>query len=145
MNMKNRQRLRRRARVTAGLLGLLLVGACATASKQPPGEVVKARAQARWDALLQDRVDEAYAYFTPGYRSGLSLSNYYRRLAAQRFEYTGATVTGSECSEKSCKVKILVDFALSGVLPGVQRMDSRAPVEETWIFTDGDWYLLPEK
>lgn len=122
-----------------------LLAACATTGHKPsPEQLVQERAKARWDALLDDRIEDAWGYFTPGYRTGLSLAAYHRRLAARRILYTGAEVTGSTCSETSCKVKISVDFAVMGALPGVPRMDSTSPVEEDWVFTAGDWYLLPE-
>ena len=122
-----------------------LLAACATTDQKPsPEQHVQERAQARWDALLDDRIEEAYGYFAPGYRTGLSLADYHRRLAGRRILYTGAAVTGSTCSETNCKVQITVDFAVMSALPGVPRMDSTSPVEEDWVFTTGDWYLLPE-
>ena len=122
----------------------LLVACATTDHKSSPEQLVQERAQARWDALLADRIDDAYGYFAPGYRTGLSLADYHRRLASRRIMYTGAEVTGSTCAETNCKVQITVDFAVMGALPGVPRMDSTSPVEEDWVFTAGDWYLLPE-
>ena len=127
-----------------GLCASLLAACATTGNKSSPEQLVQERAQARWDALLDDRIEEAWGYFAPGYRTGLSVAAYHRRLAARRILYTGAEVTGSTCSETSCKVQITVDFAAMGALPGVPRMDSTSPVEEDWVFTAGDWYLLPE-
>jgi hypothetical protein len=123
---------------------LLMLGACATTGKGIE-ETVTQRAQARWDALLADDVETAWGYFTPGYRSGLSLSGYYRRLAAMRLKYTGARALESDCSENSCKVRISVDYSVFGAVPGVKRYDMTSNVTEDWIFTDGDWYHLPQK
>jgi hypothetical protein len=123
----------------------VLLAGCATTAKQTPEIVVSERAQARWDALLDDRVEDAYVYLSPGYRTGLPLSAYYRRLASRRITYTSAKVTGSECSDNACKVKILIGYAVIGVLPGVQRLDNESTVTEDWILAGDGWYYLPEK
>ena len=44
------------------LLAVMLLSACAT-TPASPGDIVKERAQARWDALLNGDFATAYSYF----------------------------------------------------------------------------------
>lgn len=141
--MKRIPELPRWSRLLPALVLAGLLGACATTGKNAETRVGE-RAQARWDALLADDVETAWGYFSPGYRSGLSLSSYYRRLAAMRLRYTAARVIKSDCSEKVCKVRISVDYSVYGAVPGVDRFDTTSEVTENWIHTDGAWYFLPE-
>src|ERR1043165_10081149 len=57
-------------------VSLAMVGGCATMAEQPPEQVVKARAQARWDALLKGDYEAAYGYLGPGSRAVNSLEAY---------------------------------------------------------------------
>lgn len=132
-----------RALLTLALAALL--AACAASPPAPaPEELTVQRAQARWDALLADDVPTAYGYFTPAYRSGMSLTQFYRKLAALRIKWTGATVTESDCSENVCKVQIFIKYDAYGAVPGVPRFEAESSAEENWIFTDGDWFYLPD-
>lgn len=124
------------------LASALLLAACATTGDSPEGAVAE-RAQARWDTLLAEDIEGAYAYLSPGYRSGYSLLDYYRKLGSMRVKWTDAQVKESNCSESSCKIQISVDYVAYGAVPGVQAFPSTTLVEEDWVQAGGEWYLLP--
>ena len=120
----------------------LLFSACATT--KPTSEVIEQRAVARWDALLSEDVEAAYAYLSPGYRSSVSYKQYYRSLLLIQVNWTGAKYIESVCEETTCNVKILLDFTIYGALPGVKSLDSKQVIEESWVLVDDTWYLVPK-
>ncbi len=122
--------------------GLLLAG-CAGMSKTPE-DAVKERARERLDLVLADDFAGAYEYLSPGYRSGVTLANYQRKMLTRKTQWTDAVVGQSECSGDVCKVRISVDFTIFGAVPGVTRIDSKAGHLEDWVKIDGDWYLVPK-
>ena len=124
------------------LIVALLLSACAGMGK-PPEDVVKERAQERWDLLLAEDFAAAYEYLTPGYRSGVSLNQYQRKLLTQAVQWTDAKAGKSTCLEESCNVRISISYAVYGAVPGVSRFDSKGTTEENWIRIKGRWYFLP--
>ena len=122
--------------------GILLFSACATT--KPTSEVIEQRAVGRWDALLSEDVEAAYAYLSPGYRSSVSYKQYNRSLLLIQVNWTGAKYIESVCEENTCNVKILLNFTIYGALPGVKSLDSKQVIEESWVLVDGTWYLVPK-
>lgn len=122
---------------------LLLISACATTMSAE--SKVEERAMARWQALLSDDLAGAYGYLSPGFRSSVSSNQYQRSILRKQVRWTDARYIKSECSETACKVSISIDFTVYGALPGVSSFESTQPVEESWIFADNNWYLVPEK
>jgi len=121
----------------------LVLSACATT--QPAGKVIEERAMARWDALLRDDLADAYAYLSPGYRSSISLKQYQRSLLLMRLRWDEVKYIESDCTESVCKVKISLKYTVFGAVPGVRSFDGTQTIEESWVRTDGEWYLVPEK
>ena len=48
------------------------------------------------------------------------------------------------CEETTCNVKISLDFTIYGAVPGVNSLDSKQVIEESWVLVDGRWYLVPK-
>jgi hypothetical protein len=134
--------LRKQTFLTA-LCGGLLLSACATTSQT--GATIEERVTARWNALLSDDLVAAYGFLSPGYRSSVSSTQYQRSVLMQRVKRRGARYVESDCTETTCKVKILIDYTVFGALPGVSSFDGTQPVEESWVLVDGDWYFVPGK
>lgn len=123
---------------------IALLSGCATTGTSSPQEQVEQRAQQRWDLVLDDDLNAAYAYFTPGYRSGMSSNAWQRTMLARRVAVTAAEVTGSECDEDTCEVSVLAGYSVHGAVPGVDRYDGETTVTEDWLRVDGQWFYLPE-
>ena len=121
---------------------LLLLSACASTMKS--GDNIEERAMGRWDALLSEDVEAAYEYLSPGYRSSVSLMQYYRSLSLNKVRWTGAKYIKSDCEETVCNVKISLDFTVYGALPGVKSFDSKQTIKESWVLVNGSWYLVPK-
>lgn len=124
---------------------LSLLSACATSGSGPEKEKIENRAQARWDALLAGELETAYGYFSPGYRSSVSLIDYGVELRMRRVNWTSATYKEHSCENKTCDVKFMVGYKIVRALPGVPTFESQSIVDERWIQIDGQWWYLPQK
>lgn len=128
-----------------GVLMFSLLSACATSGSGPEKEKIENRAQARWDALLAGDVETAYGYFSPGYRSSVSLIDYAVELRMRRVNWTSAAYKEHSCENKTCDVKFTVGYKIVRALPGVPTFESQSIVDERWIQIDGQWWYLPQK
>lgn len=110
-------------------------------------EGVEARAQRRWDLLVAGKADEAWEFFSPGYREIKSRETYAADIAVRPVHWTRATVKKSQCpaGESICDVEVEVFFKMESTLPGVGTLESSSPVAERWIETDGNWYFVPKE
>jgi len=121
---------------------LLLLSACVTTTRSEDN--IEKRAMGRWDALLSEDVEAAYEYLSPGYRSSVSLAQYYRTLSLTKVRWTGANYIESDCEETVCNVKISLDFTIYGALPGVKSFESKQTIKESWVQVNDSWYLVPK-
>ena len=142
LNSKTRTLPALRALSACALAALLT--ACAVTGENAV-EPVEQRAQARWDALLSEDIDAAYAYLSPGYRSSVSRSDYEVSLRSRRLQWIGAEYKDHSCEEKTCDVRINVKFRVVRPVPGLSEFQSRSVLDEKWIFTSGQWWYLPDE
>lgn len=129
------------------ILGLLagsvmMLTACSGMQKSPE-QSVEARASDRLESVLAEDYAADYEYLSPGYRSGVTLAQHQRNMALRKVRWLDAAVAGSECSGDVCKVRISIEYEVYGAVPGMTRFKSRGAAEEDWIYTAGDWYLVP--
>ena len=122
---------------------IVLVSACATT--QPAGDSIKSRAQARWDALLAADFDTAYAFYSPGYRTSHSRTDFEIELRSRRVRWTGAKVLEASCEADLCTVGSKVDYQVNRPVPGVPEWKSSEHVAERWVRVDGQWWFFPDK
>ena len=121
----------------------LLLSACATTSQKT--DDIEARATQRWNLVLTGDLAGAYEYLSPGYRSSVSSEQYQRSILLNKVKWKDARYIESNCTETVCKVKISIDYALYGALPGVKSFEGTQAVEESWVLSDGNWYFVPNK
>ena len=122
------------------LAALALVAGCATLGPQAPEDVVKARASARWAALLKPDMSAAYSYMAPGYRK-VHDEQAYRMRRGSAVKWTGAEVVDVRCPEATkCIAKVRIEAK-----PFLGRKFGDTIVthaEETWLLEDGQWWLF---
>lgn len=112
----------------------LVVSGCTTLGTQPPEEIVKARAQQRWDALVKGNIEVAYGYLSPGSKSVRTLEAY--RSEIRVGFWTSATVEKVQCgSEDSCEVQASIEYKARG-------LRVKTPLAETWIRQQGNWWYV---
>ncbi len=134
---------RRLAPVLLAAGAILLLAGCATAPPKTPEQAVAERAQARWDALVERDFGTAYTYYSPGFRSAMTLDEYRGQLSQQRVRWTGAEFLGVECQAQVCEAEFRVAYDYRMPVQGVGTVSSRRPLTESWIRADGKWYYVP--
>jgi uncharacterized protein YchJ len=119
-----------RSLVCALVLG---AGGCATVPEQSPEQVVKVRAQARWDALVKGDIETAYGYLGPGSRAVNSLEAY--KASIRKGFWTGAQVESAKCEGDTCEVSAQIEYQYRGTR-------IKTPLAETWIRQQGNWWYV---
>ena len=127
------------------LLAAMLLSACATTSSVSPEEIVKERAQARWDALLTGDFATAYSYLSPGYRSANTVVDYEIGIRVRKVQYRTAEYQGHSCEKNLCTVHFKVGYRVARPVPGMDNWESYSTVSEQWIESNGEWWFLPQK
>lgn len=119
---------------------LLTLASCASVTSSTPEEQVKARAQARQDAILKGDQKRAYEYFTPGYRATVSAATYLGTLgtAVQR---VSATVETVHCDTlEKCVAEVKLEMKQLAVRRFTGTITTHA--NETWLLEAGQWWLF---
>lgn len=126
----------------ATLCVTLTLSACASLGSSPPEDQVRQRASARWQALLVNDYSKAYTYATPGYRALVSPDNYRRRQGAVLQRVSGEVFSVNCPQADKCTARVVV-----GVKPPLSKRYGpviTAPVDETWVLEDGQWWLAEQ-
>jgi hypothetical protein len=112
----------------SGMLG------CAAMKPATPEEVVRQRAQARWDALVKWDIKTAYGFLSPGSRATTTPEAYAASL--REGFWKSATVTKVECaSADSCDADAIIEYDFQG-------RRTKTPLRETWIREGSEWWYL---
>lgn len=96
--------------------------------------MVMARAQARWDAMVEDDLDTAYGYMSPASRQVTSLDKY--KANTRRGAFREAKIDSVACEADACMVRLFVTYDHA-------RMKAiTTPIVESWIIDGGQaWYV----
>ena len=114
-------------------LGAALAG-CAAMQPRAPEEAVKARAQARWDALLKGDVKAAYAFLSPGSRAVNTQEAYGGSLRSGFWK--SAVVEKAACdAPDACEAQVTIEYEFQG-------KRTKTPLRETWIREGTDWWYV---
>jgi len=101
---------------------------------RPDAEVVKERAQARWDALVGSDVAKAYGYLSPGSRSTMTLQQY--QDVVKKGFWKQAKVERVECSSSTlCEAHVAIEY-------GYQGRTTKTPVKESWLKEGSTWWYV---
>jgi hypothetical protein len=115
-------------------LAAAAVGGCALLDSRPPEEVLKERAQVRWDALVTGDIKGAYQFLSPGSRAVLTSEAYASTIRAGFWKT--AVVERVSCEKPDvCDVHGAIEYDHRG-----SRIKS--PVKETWIKEGSSWWFV---
>lgn len=114
----------RRSALIFAALATLALSACATTPAGDDKRVVD-RAQARWDAITGNELEEAYEYYSPGYRSTTSLIDFATGVRLRKVTYTSAEYLDHQCEQSRCTVRFTVGFRVIAPVPGMTRYDGK--------------------
>lgn len=122
------------AGLVAGLVGCAAPKGTLTDTARSREAIVMERSQARWDALVKERLAEAYQFYSPTSRAVMSYEDFARSVRAGFWKSAKAETV--ECaSEEVCEVVVTVEYALKGA-----RITT--PIRESWIRTEGQWWYV---
>jgi hypothetical protein len=127
------------------LPAVMLLSACATTATAPPEDIVKQRAQERWDALLSKDYATAYSYYSPGYRSTTSATDFEIGIRLRRVRWTSAEYLDHNCDESTCTVRFQLGYQVHSPVPGVDVWNGFDTIDDQWIKTGGEWWYFPEE
>ena len=127
------------------LLAVMLLSACATTSTASREDVIKERSQARWDALLSRDYAGAYAFYSPGYRSTVSVVDFEIHFRMRRIRYSSAEYLDLSCEENTCTVRFNLGYRVNSPVPGVNVWDGYDVIDEQWVKTGDEWWYLPQE
>ncbi len=125
---------------------LLSVAGCTTTtvgneqSKASVGDdktIVAKRAEARWKALIESDVGQAYEFLSPGSKKIMSRKEYLGLIKPGMWrEVRTAEVT---CAEELCKASLWIKYDIQKV------KNIEMKVEESWIKEEGNWWYVQPK
>jgi hypothetical protein len=116
------------------VLAAIVLAGCATTKPRTAQEIVKERAQARWDAVVKGDSKTAYDYLSPGSRAVITAEAYDASL--RKGFWKSAVVEGVECaSEQSCEAIVAIEYEYMG-------RRTRTPLREAWVRTGSEWWYL---
>jgi len=135
-------------RVLATLCLLVLAGCASTTqpdvtaaapassvtSAEARQDLVRRRALSRWDLLIKDDMDAAYAYLSPGSRETTSLEKFKNNF--RRGAFREARVDTVTCDGDACVARMYVTYdhpKMKGIT---------TPVAESWIIDGGQAWLV---
>lgn len=136
--MMNRTKLLLALLVGVGVLSLSACGTMEGGHKAAdPTEIVAARVEARWKALIDGKVDAAYEFLSPASRASLPLAVYKGRTKPGMWrEAKAKSVT---CDADLCKANVWLKYDIHNIT-GLE-----LNFEESWIKEDGGWWYVQKK
>jgi len=123
-----------RAALRVAIATALVLGGCATVPERPAEEVVRERAQQRWDALVKGDVEGAYRFLSPGSRQINTLEAY--KSSIRRDFWKSAKVNKVTCTGgETCEVEAEVEYEF-------RRSRFKTPLAETWVKQESNWWYV---
>ena len=125
-----------------GLAGC--AGGADIAQKKNAETVVASKTEARWQALIEGRLETAYSYETPEYRAIYKFSQYRRKVHGVG-NWKKVDVKEVSCTENKCiaSVKVYVTIVVGR---GFENVNSSDQFEENWVqdAKSGDWFHVSD-
>ena len=120
---------------------LVVLSGCTGVPAQDTETIVRSRAQAWLDALMDFDIDGIYSFTSPAYQSAHS-ARFYSKKYAGRNMWRSAELGEISCDQAEafgvCTVKVLVTYQGFNM-----REEMTTALTETWVQVDGVWYSQP--
>ena len=132
------------SRFSAWMFFLVMSG-CSSIGSTPPEEVVRARAEAQGQALVDQDFEKALSYTTPAYQNSPRAQLYQANHSGSSF-WVEAEVAWVKCDEgdnpERCNVRLWVfgQFPRPGRYTGQRGVDVPISLDSVWIKIDRQWY-----
>ena len=122
----------------AGLMVLALLNLTACTAPEPLS--VEERAQQRWDHVVAREFEQAYQFFSPGYRETTPLHEYMIDVLSRPVRWVEAEVIGASCLEDVCRLSVAVTYQPAAGPGHFRQLQPTRTIEERWIRVDGVWW-----
>ncbi|MCB1581954.1 MAG: hypothetical protein R3E90_01990 [Marinicella sp.] len=108
----------------------------------------------RWQAVVENDLEKAYEYFSPGYKKIENLLSYRNRIATAKINmnWTSGKYKSAQCETDSdtdtvstCKVQVQVAYTYTFPRRSMGTVGTESVVVEDWIQVKGKWYLVPKE
>ena len=139
----------RRSFLMAGLAYAMLsaLPGCATLEpeesekwRESQRPVLKARAEARWDALIKGDIEKAYAYTTPEYRAVVNLQQYKGKYG-RVLDWRGSRVVDISYDVPTvATVSVEVTYRIGLPSMGGEVIETQKAISEKWIYMNREWW-----
>jgi hypothetical protein len=109
-------------------------GGASVTSPEAKQALVRQRAASRWDLLIKDDMDAAYAYLSPGSRETTPLEKFKKNF--RRGAFREARVDTVTCDGDACVARMYVTYdhpKMKGIT---------TPLLESWIIDGGQAWLV---
>ncbi|EHL24493.1 hypothetical protein KYG_02447 [Acidovorax sp. NO-1] len=138
-NTNNKFLSGRRVALCGVIAAVTLLAGCASLETGTPEEIVKARAEARWKAMVAHDFKRAYGYLAPSYRAVSSFERYNEKLNGGA-AWAKVEVARVRCENaEKCTASVRIESKPIGVMNFKGNIITG--VDETWLLEDGKWWL----
>jgi uncharacterized protein YchJ len=101
---------------------------------------VQQRAEARWTALMNKDYAAAYEFFSPAYRSVVSLQQF-ERTRGSEVQWIAARVNDVRYDSPTVAVvSVAVTYKYAMPRSGGSEIESIRELREQWLYKDGGWW-----
>lgn len=130
----------RRWALTACAVSALLLAGCASLQPQTPEQIVEARANQRWQYLIEGDIQKAYDMLTDSFRRVTPYERYRSRMA--NGGWIKAKAISVTCADEVCSVRI----SLEAKPPLAARYGGNinTGLDESWVLEEGQWRIKPQ-
>ena len=105
----------------------------------PEEAELRERVQARWNAVLEGKLDKAYTFETPEYRKAHSEQEY-RAEFGRQVRWHVATLKDLRY-DRADEVEAVITLDYSFALPGsAQLVRTSSDITERWVYSDHQWW-----
>lgn len=126
------------------LLILLIMNGCATFVERKPEDVVRQRAEERWAALIDGRLETAYTYETPEYKELYTFSEFRKKIRGVG-SWQKVSIENITCEENKCGVTVRIHVRMRPSL-GFEVIETNGLAKENWIYhgASGQWHHVSD-
>ncbi|MBF5004016.1 hypothetical protein [Diaphorobacter caeni] len=130
------------ARLTGLGVAVALLAGCASFGGGSPEAAVKARANARWAALIKGDQNAAYQYNTPGFRATVPPEKFVERRGKDVRVLEGEAVKVTCPTADKCDVQIRLAATAAAMFRQNFPKQVVTYIDETWLLEDGQWWIF---
>ncbi|MCF6300036.1 MAG: hypothetical protein L3J52_02795, partial [Proteobacteria bacterium] len=128
-------------RISIIIMAVLFLAAC----KDTPEDLNK-KAEARWQAIIDNDYEKAFEYFSPAYRKTEKYLSFALRMqkAKLKVNWTAVKYMSKSCeTESTCSVSLELSFTYQFEQRSQGSIETDSIVKESWMLKDGKWYMVP--